>query len=262
MAAVDTVDVAGRPIAYRRAGSGPPLLLVHGAVSDGRVWRRQLAEMSDRFDVVVWDAPGCGASADPPESFRLGDYADVLAGFAEALALGPSHVVGHSFGGALALELFARHPARVSSLVLVGGYAGWAGSLPADAVQARLAFALDLADRLPGWSPESMPGLFSDRVPPEVRAELRQIMEEIRPAATRSMAHALAEADLRPLLPTVDVPTLLLYGDADERAPRSVADGLHAGIPGSTLVMLPGLGHEAPLEDPDAFHRELRAFLP
>src|SRR5262245_12214599 len=100
---VPWVDVSGLRIAFERAGDGPPLVLVHGAVSDRRVWQPQLAALADEFTVVAWDAPGCGQSDDPPESFRLPEYADVLAGLITALEMSPANVVGHSFGGALAL---------------------------------------------------------------------------------------------------------------------------------------------------------------
>ena len=60
------IEVGGRKIAYRRAGGGHPLVLLHGAWSDGREWRPQLAELPDEFDVIAWDAPGCGGSDDPP----------------------------------------------------------------------------------------------------------------------------------------------------------------------------------------------------
>lgn len=260
-AAVDDVDVDGLRIAYRRVGTGPPLLLLHGAVSDSRVWRVELDALSDEFDVVAWDAPGCGASSDPPPTFRLPDYADALAGFVAAVGLEHPHVLGHSFGGALALSLAERHPTVPASLVLAAGYAGWAGSLPSDAVSTRLSFALSVADALPGFDPTSMPGLFSERINPDRTAELVEIMMEIRPAATRAMALGLAEADLRPGLPHVAVPTLVLAGDADERAGLGVTSALHTAIRGSTLVVLPGLGHELFLEDPSACHEAVRQFL-
>lgn len=259
---MDQVEVAGLRIAFERAGGGPPLVLVHGAVSDSRVWRRQLDDLSDEFTVVAWDAPGCGRSADPPESFRLPDYADALAGFIAELGLGRPHVLGHSFGGGLALELYRRHPAVPATLILVGAYAGWAGSLPRNEVERRLRFALEVADQLPGgFEPTSMPGLFSNAMSPETVDELVAIMSEIRPVATRTMAHALAEADLRDVLPAVDVPTLLLYGDADERSPLNVAEDLRSSLPTSRLVVLAGLGHESYLESPERFDAEVRGFL-
>jgi pimeloyl-ACP methyl ester carboxylesterase len=260
--AVQWVEVSAIRVAFEQAGTGPPLVLVHGAVCDGRVWQPQIDALADEFTVIAWDAPGCGQSSDPPESFRLPEYADVLAGLIAALGLERAHVMGHSFGGALALELVRRHPAAVETLLLVGGYAGWAGSLPAAEVERRLAFAVAVADRLPGgFEPTSMPGLFSPRMSPEVVAALTTIMSEIRPVATRAMAHALAEADLREALPSISVPTLLLYGDADERSRLTVAEDLHRRIPTSTLVVLAGLGHECYLEDPDRFNAEVRRFL-
>ena len=77
----------------------------------------------------------------------------------------------------------------------------------------------------------------------------------------RAMAHALAETDLRDLLPQIEAPTLLLYGDADERSPLSIAHALHATIPGSKLAIMPGLGHECYLECAEAFDTEVRGFL-
>src|SRR5438067_8212250 len=95
------IEIAGHSILYRSAGSGPPLVLLHGFLCDSRVWRRQLAELADEFDVVAWDAPGAGLSPDPPAGFGLDDWAICLARFLEALGLGPAHIVGLSWGGLL-----------------------------------------------------------------------------------------------------------------------------------------------------------------
>ena len=143
---MDTALVGDLEIAYERAGKGPALLLLHGGASDHREWRRQRDALCDEFTVVAWDAPGCGQSSDPPESFRLPDYADCLAGFIAALDLERPHVFGLSFGGGLALELYRRHPALPRSLILASAYAGWAGSLPAGVVEQRLRQVLSKAD--------------------------------------------------------------------------------------------------------------------
>src|SRR5436309_11530594 len=95
---MDRIDVGGIRIAYRRAGMGPPLVLLHGGPSDSREWHYQLQGLSDEFAVVAWDMPGCGQSADPPEHFlHTRDYADCLAAFIEALGLRQPHVLGLSF---------------------------------------------------------------------------------------------------------------------------------------------------------------------
>jgi pimeloyl-ACP methyl ester carboxylesterase len=127
---MDHVDVDGLRVAYRRRGTGPALVLLHGGVCDSRVWRVQLESFADAFTVVAWDAPGCGGSSDAPETFRMADYAQCLRSLLELLRLDRIHLLGHSWGAALALELCRRWPTVVRSLVLVGGHAGWAGSLP------------------------------------------------------------------------------------------------------------------------------------
>src|SRR5437879_8071585 len=107
---MEQLEVGGHRIAFRRAGSGPALVLLHGFFGDSRVWRWQLEALSDEFTVVAWDAPGCGGSSDPPAGFRMADYADSLAGLIRWLGLDGASVVGVSFGGTLALELALRHP--------------------------------------------------------------------------------------------------------------------------------------------------------
>jgi pimeloyl-ACP methyl ester carboxylesterase len=259
---MDQVDVAGLRIAYERVGEGPPIVLLHGFVGDSREWRRQLAGLSHGFTVVAWDAPGAGRSADPPESFRMPDYADRLAGFIDALGLERPHVIGLSFGGALALELYGRHPTIPATLVLAGAYAGWVGSLTSLVAVERLQLSLRLADLPPDEFARSvMPTLFPASAPAEVVDAFARIVSEFHPAGFRAMARALGEADLRDVLPRIDVPTLLLYGDQDLRAPLNVAGDLHAAIPGSKLVVLPGVGHMSNVEAGERFNEEVRTFL-
>ena len=257
------VEVGGLRVAYRRAGQGPPLVLLHGGLSDSREWRRQLEGLADEFTVLAWDAPGCGESSDPPATFRLPDYADCLAGFIQALDLGRPHVGGLSWGGGLALELYRRHPQVPRSLVLASAYAGWAGSLPPEVVAERLERALSEAELPPEqWVRGYLPGLFTGSAPAVVVEEALAMMLEARPAGMRPMVQGLAEADLRDVLPRIRVPTLLLYGDADRRSPLEVvASDLHAKIPGSRLVVLPGVGHQSDMEAPGRFNAELRGFL-
>lgn len=259
---METVEIGGLDIAYERRGAGPPVLLLHGILQDGRAWRRQIEALSDEFTVVAWDAPGCGRSSDPPESFRMPDYADVLAAFVDAIGLARPHVVGLSLGGTLALELYDRHPMMPRSLVLASAYAGWAGSLAPEVVEDRLAQALQEADLAPeAFVPSWIPGLVTDAATPTLVGEVVAMMSDFHPAGYRTMARAMAEADLRDALPRVAVPTLLLYGDADRRSPLTVAGDLLAAIPRSILVVVPGVGHLMNVEASETFDQEVRAFL-
>ena len=237
-------------------------MLLHGYVGDRRMWRPQIDELSDEFTVVAWDAPGYGGSSDPPEGFALSDFADCLAAFVDALDLGRPHLLGLSFGGGLALELFSRHPALPLSLVLAAAYAGWAGSLPAEGLEERLRQALRLADLPPDRLVEELlPSMFTDSAPAELVEEFSRSMREFHPAGLRASSRAFAAADLRDVLPTVNVPTLLLYGDEDLRAPSNVPHDLHHEIPGSKLVFIPGGGHVCNIDAPERFNSEVRAFL-
>jgi pimeloyl-ACP methyl ester carboxylesterase len=259
---LDEIEVEGLGIAFERRGEGPPLVLLHGFVGDSREWRRQIDDLSDEFTVVAWDAPGSGRSSDPPESFRLADYADCLAAFIDALGLARPHVAGLSFGGALALELYRRHPTIPKSLVLASAYAGWAGSLPDEIIEQRLKQTLQAADSPPEKLVRSMiPTMFSGSPRAEPVEAFREIMLEIHPAGLRAMARSLAEADLRDILPRITVPTLLLYGDQDVRAPLTVAQDLHAKIPASRLALMPGVGHMSSVEAAERFNAEVRSFL-
>jgi pimeloyl-ACP methyl ester carboxylesterase len=258
---MEQVTVAGLRIAFEQVGEGPPLVLLHGGLSDSREWRRQLDALSDEFTVVAWDAPGCGQSSDPPETFRLPAYADCLAAFINTIGLERPHLLGLSFGGGLALELYRRHPTIPRTLILASAYAGWAGSLPTAVVEERLR-QIEREIKLPPdqWVPAWMLGLFTEAAPQEMVEEMRVIMSEAHAGAV-VMAYAFAEADLRDVLPHIHVPTLLLYGEADERAPVQVAQELHAKIPASKLVILSGVGHQCNIEAAERFTAEVRNFI-
>jgi pimeloyl-ACP methyl ester carboxylesterase len=248
---------------YERAGDGPPLVLVHGYVGDAKgTFQRQMDALSDEFTVVAWDGPGAGRSDDPPESWRMPDFADCLAGFIEALALERPHVGGLSFGGGLVLEFYRRHPTIPRSLILAGAYAGWAGSLEPEDVQHRLRQAVSMADMPPErFVGEVIPTMFSRSAPAAMIEGFVANISSFHPVGLRAMATAFAEADLRDVLPRIEIPTLLLYGDEDARASLAVAESMHASIPGSKLVVLPGVGHISTVEGANRFNDEVRVFL-
>jgi pimeloyl-ACP methyl ester carboxylesterase len=259
--AMDRVETHIGTVAYRRTGAGAPLVLLHG-LSDGRSWNPQLESLVNEYDVIAWDAPGCGGSDDPTANLRLADYTDAVASLVRVLGVGPVHLAGHSFGAGLAIDVYGRHRQLVRSLVLSGAYAGWRGSLPPAEVEARLDRALAELDRPPAeWVDSYLAGSFGRSVPPETVDAARTVMLDVRPAGAQSMLTAFANADLRAVLPTIAVPTLLIYGAEDVRAPRGVAEALHAEIPGSRLILIPAAGHDVNLEAPQEYDAAVRAFL-
>jgi pimeloyl-ACP methyl ester carboxylesterase len=258
---VERIRANGVEVAYERVGSGPPLVLVHGAVSDGRLWEPQLAALSDEFTVVAWDEPGAGRSSDVPSGFGLEDYADCLAAVVEAVGLGAAHVGGLSWGGTVAMELYRRRPDLVRTLILVDTYAGWKGSLPEEEVRARLGAVEEMLAGPPSEFDATLPGLFAGDPPAEFVPLLERIQADVRPASMWTQLSVMAEADMRDLLPHVAVPTLLIWGDQDARSPLTVAHQFEQAIRGAQLVVIPGCGHVSNLEQPDRFNDAVRDFL-
>jgi pimeloyl-ACP methyl ester carboxylesterase len=259
---METIQAAGLRMAFERAGHGPPLILLHGLPGDHRLWRRQLDNLSDEYTVVAWDAPGCGRSALPAGDFGIRDVARYLIAFIQALGLERPHVLGLSWGGGVALELFRAAPTIPKTLLLASAYAGWAGSLPPEAVSQRLnayvrAAGMDRKEAMRSWAP----GFFSATAPAELVDEVVAIVADFDPRALVMLARSFAETDSRDMLPTIDIPTLLLYGDADTRAPLQIAEAIHARIQRSELVVLPAVGHMSNVEAGNRFDTAIRNFL-
>jgi pimeloyl-ACP methyl ester carboxylesterase len=258
---VDVIRTGGLEIAYERAGTGPPLVFVHGAAEDGRVWRPQLSALADEFTVVAWDEPGAGRSSDAPDDFGLPDYANCLAELIEAVGLGAANVAGISWGGILALELYRHRPELVATLILVDTYAGWKGSLPEEEVRGRVEGVQRMLAALAEEFDPTLPGLFAGDPPPEFVPLLQDIAADVRPESLPAKLVLMAETDQRDLLPRIAVPTLLIWGDRDVRSPLGVAHQFEQAIPGARLVVIPGAGHVSNLERPRQFNDVVREFL-
>ena len=254
-----SVRARGLDVAYHGRGEGPPLVFVHGAADDGRIWQPQLDALAGEFTVIAWDEPGAGGSCELPERFTLEDYADCLAGTIEALDLGQAHVAGLSWGGTLVLELYRRRPELVASLILADTYAGWKGSLPEQEVRARVdgITAMLAADE---FDP-TLPNLFAGEPPAQFVPLLEAISAAARPESLRTELMLLAETDLTDLLPQITVPTLLIWGELDARSPLRVAREFEAAIPDAKLVVIPGAGHMSNIEEPEPFNAAIREFL-
>ena len=257
---MEALRANGLEIAFERAGEGPPLVLLHGAAVDSRMWRPQVAALSDEFTVVAWDEPGAGRSSDVPADFALADYANCVAALIRALDLGPAHVAGLSWGGTVTQELYRQQPELVATLVLVDTYAGWKGSLPAEEVETRVEGVRQMVAAADHLFDPTLPGLFAGDPPPELVRLMEAMAADVRPESMSIALEVMAGTDLRDVLPRVAVPTLLVWGELDARSPLSVARQFEDAIPDAKLVVIPGAGHVSNLEAPELFNDAVRGF--
>jgi pimeloyl-ACP methyl ester carboxylesterase len=253
-------DVDGLSIAYRSAGQGSPLVLLHGFLCDSRCWRTQLEGLSDHLRVVAWDAPGAGESSDPPDRFTITDWAQCLAAFLDSIGIGRAYILGLSWGGLLAQELYRLYPARVAGLILCDTYAGWMGSLPSEAgkrlercVHDSSLSGEELAGR---WAPE----MFGENASHQLLDELSAVFRDFHAHGFRLMAASLAESDTAALLTKIEVPTLLMWGEQDRRSPLSVAEQFRNAIPKAELAVIRDAGHVSNMEQPEAFNAQVLRF--
>lgn len=173
----------------------------------------------------------------------------------------PASGVGLSFGGATLIEFCRRHQHVASTITLVGAYAGWGGSLPEIEVRRRFDQAVELSGLPPAELVDALlPTMFAASAPPAVTAKFATSLASFHPAGLRAMARACTE-DLAAVLPAIHLPTLLVYGEEDTRAPAGVASELHKAIRDSELVQLPGAGHVCNVDVPEPFNAILRHFL-
>jgi pimeloyl-ACP methyl ester carboxylesterase len=256
------VEVGDLRVAWTQSGHGPPLVLLHGGLSDHRDWQGQIDGLSDKFTVYAWDAPGCGRSSDPPQSWRMPEYADCVVAWLAAIGVHRPHFGGLSWGATLAIEVYRQRPELPASLILCGAYAGWAGSLSPEERDRRLQdFLADLALPPAELAARYVASMVSADAPRALLDQLVAVMSDVRVDGARPMLYAIAEADLRAVLPTIAVPTLLLYGELDERSSADVAAAMTRTIPTSELVVIPGAGHCCNLEEPALFNQQVRQFL-
>lgn len=247
-------------IHYERGGSGPLLVLLHGIGSNARSWQHQLQGLAGEYDVVAWDMRGYGSSSDPVAAYTMAEVASDLAGLLDHLGFEKAHIGGLSMGGVVAQEFYRAFPDRVRSLILADTNAGQ-GALDEEERQRRLDQRLNGAAEPAGLARQRTPALLSDDAPPEVVAEAESVMAEIHPEGYRCAARAFSETDERDLLPRIEVPVLVIWGECDTVCPRPDADYLAENIPGAQLELIPSAGHLSNQENPVAFNDAIRRFL-
>lgn len=262
MARRESVKAGGIEISYLRAGSGPPLVMLHGIGGNATQFQHQIDGLADAWTVIAWDAPGYGDSDDPADDWLMPDYAAVLSAFLNALEFDRVRLLGQSWGGVLAQTFLSRYPERVDALILSDTNMG-GRSQPEEARLASLNARLTALETM---TPAQMaaartPAVLGPNPTLEVSREAEAMMAQIRPNGYRQAAIALAEADTRAVHANIRVPTLILAGQHDKIVPPAAAAALRTAIPGAQLVTIPGTGHLSGQEDPRAYNHALQAFL-
>jgi pimeloyl-ACP methyl ester carboxylesterase len=248
---------------YEEAGSGTPILFIHGHPFDCTSWAPQLEASFPGYRLIAPDLRNFGktTSPNPPDDFAT--YARDLIAFADALGLERSSVVGLSMGGQIALEVAAIAPERVLGLVLCDTFAQL-DTPEKKAGRYTLADRLD-AEGMSAYAVEVLPKMISAASianNPELVADLVAMMQRCPAHGAAAAARVRAERrDYLPILPTLDLPTLILVGIHDQFTPVADAELMHSAIRGSKLVVLEEAGHITNLEQPTAFNVALANFL-
>jgi pimeloyl-ACP methyl ester carboxylesterase len=259
---VRTVSAGGRAIAWREAGGGEPLVLLHGIGNQSGSWVQQLESLAGRFRVIAWDAPGYGASdALPDDAPVAADYARALHALLDALAFERVTLVGSSLGCLMAASYAKLHPARVARLVLCNAAAGH-GSLDPRDRQEKLAARLAMLERLgpAGMAAQPSAGLLSEQASDTARALAAWSTAQLRPAGYAQAARMLSTGRLLDDAPHYGGPVLVIGSSADTITPPASCRAIAAAYPQAQYVELPGVGHLAYIEDPQAIDRLVTEF--
>ena len=245
------ITVDGLSIYYEAQGQGQPVVLLHGWGVDSGSLRplSNLLKNKAGARAISVDLPGFGYSDPPPVDWDVSAYAAFLGHFLDCLGLDKVSLLGHSFGGRIAIKFAAQQPERVAKLVLVDS----AGILPERG--ATYYYRVGVA-KLVKWLKKALPFLKNSRLLPQLGSSDYQ-----RAGALRGTFVKVVNEDLRSYLPAIQCPTLLIWGGKDHETPVSDAYLMKSLIPQACLEVLPGAGHFPFQDNLAAFESILPAFI-
>jgi 3-oxoadipate enol-lactonase len=255
--------VASAPrLAYHWAGKAgaPTVVLLHSLGASGAAWEGVSRELAGRYSLLVPDLRGHGRS----DSATVADVAEWAADLERVLdhaGIAPGErvaLVGVSLGGIEGIAFAATHPERVSSLVIADSFAALPAEIAAQRITAQTEQVTSLTMR--EVAHRYVAATFAD--PDSRGAEIiRDTLGGMDPDSYLAAVRTCFGADVRHLLADVAVPTLVLWGDRDDKTPRPLSDFIAAGIEGSQLEVVPAAGHLSPLDNPVAFSRLVARFV-
>ncbi|MFI6536918.1 alpha/beta fold hydrolase [Nonomuraea sp. NPDC050547] len=240
-------------VGYIDGGSGVPLVLVHGGESDRTQFATLRTHLGAGIRAISYDQRDSGITVNPPVPYTLGDLADDLVALLDALGLQRAHLLGTSFGGAVAQHVALRHPGRVASLILV-------------ATTPSYAMCVEAVDELLGMTHEdrqnAVSGFF---LTPEGEADLRTRAAQtltVRDPGQSARRHAVArQHEVWDRLGEIAAPTLIVHGTADRLAPYAGAVLMEQRIPDAELRSIEDGRHAITMEFADPIARWVREFL-
>ncbi len=252
----------GARVGYRRDGTGPALVLVHGTGGGGAAnWDGVTEVLARDFTVIRPDYTGSGETEDDGRSLSVDYFADQVLPAVEDAGVDSFSIVGFSLGAAVAARIAADHPERVRHLVLI---AGFTRPDPRLTLQFELWRDLIASDRtamarlilLTGFSPDALSSWGADGVTQAVR----ETVETQNWSGMSRQVEADLTLDIRDTPEKIRVRTLVIVGTHDHMVPPSHSKGLAASIADASYIEIP-TGHLAPMERPDLVAQEISAFL-
>jgi pimeloyl-ACP methyl ester carboxylesterase len=259
-----SLDRPNGAIAYRLDGSGPPLLLLHATLSSARQLRTLATRLAERFTVLSVDRRGSGESAaaapSPPGPIDVSVHLDDLMAIAAHEGVDMSAIVGHSYGGCVALELAARQPDFATAVFAYEPPYGPVAPPAARRHMARIGRDTLAAGRRGNLGEAALAflaGVSGD-------AALAALSPAARERIGRAGTGAVADATLSGMDPhglaAIRCPTLIATGAASERVYADIADALSGRIPGALRQRIPEADHMAPIMRPDVIAAAVEAF--
>lgn len=257
---MSVVKVGDLKIGYKEVGEangGAPLIFLNGVGSDKSVWDFQLQELSKKRRVVALDYAGYGESDAPSEDLTRKQIAAYVVGAMDALEIEKAHVLGLSFGGVIAFEMFAQSPRRIASLVLADAFAMHPR---ADEIVERT-FSLVAKMSMRAFAEQRVEVLLMPETAQEIRRQVIETFGNIHKQTFRWATRAVWTADYRNLLPQINVPTLVLVGERDAVAPVELSEELAESIKNARLEIISGASHLSNLDKPRVFNELIEKFI-
>jgi pimeloyl-ACP methyl ester carboxylesterase len=269
------IELHGRRVIYRVAGSGPPVVLIHGMLNSSSHWRSVALDLAGDYTVIAPDLIGHGDSAAPRGDYSLGAHAASIRDLLAAVGIDRATIVGHSLGGGVAMQFFYQFPQRVERLVLIssGGLGHEVSPMLRTAALPGVAALLKLI----------RPGLLGALGESGRRLRRRELRAGLYMQAVARALRPLENGDareafLQTLRAVIDVhgqrvsatdrlyllesmPTMIVWGERDNTIPLIHGRLAHEAIPHSSFRTLPDAAHFPHLEDPEGLSALLRDFM-